>query len=121
MKISYYFSKEFGTSDNHDLETLRTHYYRARKEQAIEAVSNILKEDKAKIKSVDEERGEIIFDHMDYSGTATITATAFTEMAVDFNVMTYNILPTAKGKKVIEKLYKELDKKLDLKGLSLYK
>lgn len=121
MKIKYYFSKEFATSDNHEIETLRTHYYRARKEQAMEVVCDILKNDKAKVRSIDEERGEIIFDHMDYSGTATVTATSFSEMAIDFNVLTYNVLPTAKGKKVIENIYKLIDKKLDLKGLSLYK
>ena len=81
----------------------------------------LLKNDKAKVRSIDEDRGEIIFDHMDYSGTATVTATSFSEMAIDFNVLTYNVLPTAKGKKIIENIYKLIDKKLDFKGLSLYK
>ena len=41
MKAKYYFSKDFQTSDNHDIESLRTRYYRARKEQAIEVIQNI--------------------------------------------------------------------------------
>ena len=43
-------------------------------------------------------RGEIIFDHIDYNACATITAVSFYEIAVDFNVFTYNILPNAFGK-----------------------
>ena len=121
MKIKYYFAKDFQTSDNHDLDTLRTHYYRARKEETIEAVQEMAKEFKCKIKYVDEERGEIIFDHLDYNACATVTATSYTEKAIDFNLLTYNVLPTALGKKVIEKFYKYLDKKLQLKGIGLYK
>lgn len=121
MKIKYYFSKDFQTSDNHELETLRTHYYRSRKEIALEEVQNMAKEFKCKIKHVDSERGEIIFDHLDYNACATITATSYTEMAIDFNILTYNVLPTALGKKVIEKFYNYLDKKLEFKGTGLYK
>lgn len=121
MKLKYYFSKDFYTSDNHELETMQTHYYRVRKEKAIEAVCEMLKDEKAKVKSIDQERGEVIFDHMDYSGTATISSPSFTETGIDFNVLTFNFLPTAKGKKVIENFYKILDKKLDFKGSGLYK
>ena len=39
------------------------------------------------------------------------------EIAIDFQVMTFNILPGAKGKKVIERLYSELDKELELKKM----
>ena len=121
MKLKYYFSKDFQSSDYHELETLRTHYYRARKEQAMEVVQAMAKEFKSKIKYVDEERGEIIFDHLDFNACATITATTYSEMAIDFNIMTYNVLPTALGKKFIEKFYKYLDQKLEFKGISLYR
>ena len=63
----------------------------------------------------------IIFDHPDYNACATITALSYYEIAVDFNVLTYNVLPTALGKKVIEKFYKHLDGKLEFKGIGLYK
>ncbi len=121
MKLKYYFAKDFQTSDNHELESLRTHYYRARRDQAVEVVQEMIKEFKCKIKSIDEERGEIIFDHLDYESTAIITGTSYTEMAIDFTIFTYNVLPTAFGKKIIEKFYQYLDKKLELKGIALYK
>lgn len=121
MRFKHYFSKDFQTSDNHEIESLRTRYYRARKEQAVEVVQEMAKDLKAKVKHVDTERGEIIFDHLDYNACATITATSYTEMAIDFNILTYNVLPTAPGKKFIEKFYKYLDGKLEYKGTSLYK
>lgn len=121
MKIKYYFAKDFQTSDSHELESLRTRYYQCRKEEAIEVVINMAKEFKCKVKSVDEERGEIIFDHMDYNACATITSTSYFEQAIDFNMLAHNILPTAFGKKVIEKFYKHIDSKLKYKGSGLYK
>ena len=121
MKFKYYFAKDFQTSDKHEIETLRTHYYRNRKEDVIDVVVEMAKSLKAKVKSVDEERGEIIFDHIDYNACATITAVSFYEIAVDFNVFTYNILPNAFGKKVIEKFYKQIDAKLEVKGIGLHR
>ena len=121
MKIKYYFTKDFQTSDKHEIETLRTHYYRNRKEDVIQKVQEMAKAFKAKVKSVDEERGEIIFDHIDYNACATVTAVSFYEIAVDFNILTYNVLPTAPGKKFIEKFYKHLDSNLEFKGIGLYK
>ena len=121
MKLKYYFSKDFQTSDNHELETLRTHYYRSLKDKAMDIVVAMAKEMKCKVKHVDTERGEIIFDHVDYNACAIVTATSYTEMAIDFTILTYNVLPTAFGKKVIEKFYKHLDSKLEFKGTGLYK
>ena len=108
MKIKYYFQKDFQTSDKHELESLRTHYYRNRKDDVMDRVQEMAKALKAKVKHVDEERGEIIFDHIDYNACATITAVSFYEIAVDFNVLTYNVLPTGLGKKVIEKFQKSI-------------
>lgn len=121
MKLKYYFSKDFQTSDNHELESLRTHYYRSLKEKAMDTIVAMAKEMKCKVKHVDTDRGEIIFDHLDYNACAIITATSYTEMAIDFTILTYNVLPTALGMKVIEKFYKHLDSKLEFKGTSLYK
>ena len=121
MKLRDYFSKDFQTSDNHEIETLRTHYYRCLKDKALETVVAMAKEMKCKVKHVDNDRGEIIFDHLDYNACAIITATSYTEMAIDFTILTYNVLPTAPVKKAIEKFYKYLDSKLEFKGTGLYK
>lgn len=121
MTFKDYFSKTFETSDNHHIGSLRTHYYRVRKEDAFDAVLAVLKGMKTIIKSSDPERGEIIVDASDFSGTVSITATSYTEIAVDIIVMTYNVLPSAKGKKIIEKFYDLLDKRIPLKGIALHR
>ncbi len=115
MTIKDYFSKTFETSDNHYIPTLKTHYYSARKEDAIKACNEVLKEMQSINKTIDEERGEIIVDAASFSGTVTLVNTSFSVVAVDIQVLTYNFFPTGKGKKVIEKFYELLDKKLILK------
>ena len=64
---------------------------------------------------------EIYFETSDYSCICKVTATSPVETAVDFKVTTYNLFGFGKGKKVIEELYKLLDKKLTFKGVGLFK
>lgn len=120
MTFKDYFSKTFETSDNHHIQTLKTHYYRCRKEDVVDAAIQVIKKMGAIITDQNLDRGEIIVDASDFSGTITITATSFTEIALDISVITYNFLPTAKGKKVIEKFYELADKVIPLKGVGLH-
>ena len=48
MKIKYYFQKDFQTSDKHELESLRTHYYRNRKDDVMDRVQEMAKALKVK-------------------------------------------------------------------------
>lgn len=120
MTFKDYFSKTFETSDNHHIQTLKTHYYRCRKEEVIDASIQVIKKMGAVITDKNLDRGEIIVDASDFSGTITITATSFTEIALDISVITYNFLPTAKGKRVIEKFYELADSIIPLKGIGLH-
>ena len=47
MKFKDYFSKTFATSDNHYIQSLKTHYYHARKEDVMNACLEVLKKMKA--------------------------------------------------------------------------
>lgn len=120
MDFKDYFSKSFETRDAHHIQSLKTHYYRCRKEEVIDAVKVVLKEMQAIIRSVEIDRGELVVDASIFSGTVIVTALSFTEVAVDMQVITYNFLPTAKGKKVIEEFYSRLDKLIPLKGIGLH-
>lgn len=115
MRLKYYFSKDFETRDHHELEPLRTKYYSCRKDEAMDAVESIAREMKCKICYRDNERYEVMFENASFTATATITSTSFRETAVDFKVLTYNILPTAKGIKVITDLYQRLGKQIQFK------
>ena len=120
MKFKDYFSKTFATSDNHYLQSLKTHYYHARKEDVMNACMQVLKQMKAIVRSVNDDYGEIVVDAGSFSGTIIITALTYTEIACDLSIITYNILPSAKGKKIIEEFYSLLDKIVPLKGLGLH-
>lgn len=121
MKFRDYFSNDFETSDNHYLPSLRSHYYRCRNEDAMEAVKKTAKKEKAIIKYFDPERHEIIFETPKYSVTATVISPSIGETAVDFKIITYSLLPMGKGVKIIERLYRELDNLLPFKGIGLYR
>lgn len=120
MKFKDYFTNDFETSDNHYLNSLRTHYYRCNKDMAFSKLHDMINELKAKVKYEDKERGEIIFENRDFAVTATIVSPTYSETAIDLKVTTFKILPLGKGKKYIEEFYKKLDNKLPFKGLGLY-
>ena len=121
MKFSDYFSNNFETKEDHMYETLRTHYYRARLEEAKKEVLDLIEREKGKIIDDNEKYSEIYYETPSYNCTVTLIATTPVEIAIDFRVTTYNFISFGKGKKVIENLYKDLDSKLSYKGISLYK
>jgi hypothetical protein len=120
MKFKDYFSNTFETSEHHYIPTLKSRYYSCRNEQALEAVRAVVKKLNAYIKFVDHDRHEVLFENPSYSGTATIVSLSYTVTAVDFMIITQSLLPLGKGKKIIEELYKELDKVIPFKDVGLY-
>lgn len=112
MAFKDYFRKNFETRDNHEYVSLRTHYYLAKKEEAISAIEELLKKEKALSTVVNMERGEIVFEARDCSGTFSVINVSYTNCAIDIQVNTYNIFPSLKGIKIIEHYYEELDKVL---------
>lgn len=121
MRFKDYFVKDFETNDDHFYPELRTHYYRCKGDDAIDAVHHLINDEKGKIIDENEMYQEIYFETSGYSCICKVTVTSPVETAVDFKVTTYNIFGFGKGKKVIEELYKKLDKKLTFKGVGLFK
>ncbi len=89
MRFKDYFSNDFETSDNHYLNTLRTHYYRCTKDTAFMKMHEIIKEMRANVKYEDKVRGEIIFEVPSFMATATIVSPTYSETAVDLKVTTF--------------------------------
>ena len=121
MRFKDYFVKDFETNDDHFYPELRTHYYRCKGDDAIDAIHQLIKEEKGKIIDENEMYQEIYFDTSGYSCICKVTVTSPVETAVDFKVTTYNLFGFGKGKKVIEELYQKLDKKITFKGVGLFK
>ena len=121
MKFKDLFNKNYETSDNHQDEELKSHYYRARYEEAVKAVKDLALSEKATITDENEVYKEILFENNSYSCVCKITDTTPVEMSIDFKIETYSFFSFGKGKKIIASFYKFLDSKLSFKGVGLFK
>ena len=121
MKFLDNFKKNFETSDNSDSQELCSHYYRAKANDGLKAIKELIVEMNAKLIDENNDYLEILFEGLDYSCTAKITSTTPVEIGIDFNIITYNFISFGKGMKLIKSFYEYLDKKLPLKGISLYR
>jgi len=121
MRFRDYFTNNFETGENHYIPSLRTRYYRCRNEDAKDAVKQVVKEEKGKIKAILDEHHEIFFHAPQYTSTITVISPRISETAVDIKITTYKLLPRGLGKKIIERIYKKIDSKLPFKGVGLYK
>ena len=121
MKFRDMFNKSYETSDNNSEETLKSHYYRARYEEALKMVRELVEAEKATITDENEVYKEILFENNSYSCVCKITDTTPVEMAIDFKIETFGFFSFGKGKKIIAGFYKFLDSKLNFKGVGLFK
>ncbi len=113
--------KNFETSDNSTYKELETRYYRAKLEDGMEALKEMISEVKAMVIDENEYYQEILFETPQYSCTAKVTATTPVEIAIDFTINTFNFIGMGKGLKYIQSFYVILDKKLPFKGTCLYR
>ncbi|MDD3382152.1 MAG: hypothetical protein PHT83_01430 [Bacilli bacterium] len=122
MKILDYFSNDFETTEDHYIPSLKTRYYRARNEEAYEKIKQVIALEKGRIKSESANYHEIFFETPKYSAVIIYISPRINETAIDIKVTTFRMFGLmGPGKKIIEKIYQELDKVLPYKGTSLYK
>jgi hypothetical protein len=115
-KLKSYFTNHNETRDNHQDETMRSHYYKTTQKKALEAVKEILEQmDGYSITSISEERGEMSVKGKKVFMVVTVIGVRPFETSVDFSVTTNTVLiPIDFGysQKVIKGLYENLDRKL---------
>ena len=122
MKFLNYFSNEFETREDHYIPSLKTRYYRVRNEEAYEKIKQVILQEKGRIKSESTNYHEIFYETPKYSAVIIYLSPKISETAIDIKVTTYRMFGLlGPGKKIIERLYQELDKVLPYKGTSLYK
>lgn len=121
MKFRDYFSNNFETSENHEIDSLKTRYYRGRNEKVKEVAYDLIRQEKGTITDDIPQFSELIFNTSTYSATLTIVSPRMSETAIDIKVTTYYTIAAGRGKKIIERLYKYFDDNLPFKGASLYK
>ena len=121
MKFREYFQSAFETSETHNIPSLRTRYYRCRKEDAMNTLLKIAKSKKVYNFYKNEHFYEVSYETSGYIFYAKIVSTSVMETSVDIKVTTKTLFPFGKGKKIIEEYYSELDKLLPFKGVSLFR
>lgn len=122
MGIKEFFSNRAETGEKHPNDALKTHYFKATKEQAFAAAREVLQKNyKGEIVTNSPERGEIVFQ-VTGGKKALIVVTVVSvrpyRTAIDFSVSTETPLPVDFGnsKKIVETSYKALQQKLTFMG-----
>lgn len=117
-----FFSKNYETKDHHEVEVLRTKYYKCTPKKAFSELELYFnKLESVRVESISEDRGEIgfVFEKGRKRSFIVLTVVGVRpfETAVDFHAYTDTAFPTDFGysKKLIELFYKEVDKRLPKK------
>ena len=116
MGIFDSFKKHYETTDSAVDPILVTHYYRNNFNQVKEALMQSAKELDYKVTYENDERKEFVFKHSDSEVIITVININPIETAVDFTVNTSGVFSFGKGKKLIQELYQNLDKRLKVKN-----
>ena len=113
MKVKDFFSNDFETSDNHFDELLRTKYYRVDNKKATFELKEIMHQMGFELLEELEEYHELHYYKPNVEVIASIFPDSFFKQGFDFKVNTTYFFPRGRGRKVIEKIYQELDKKFE--------
>jgi len=109
--------KHYETRDSATDKMLLTHYYRNNYQQVKKGLLDTANALGFNVTYENDERKEFVFKRRDCEVIVTVVNITPIETTVDFTVNTFGIFSFGKGKKVIEDLYQDLDKRLMLKGL----
>lgn len=109
------------TKENETTDLLKTHYYKASYTQIKEAYLEVLKPLRHEVLSVNDDFGEIFSETAHLSCTAKIIMQNPKETSIDFYINSeYLFASSKKAVKFIEQVYNAIEKKYELKGLSLH-
>lgn len=113
------------TSEQHVDERLKTHYFKANKNEVLRVLKHILDEDtNFRELGISEERGEVTFE-VRQPKNAFVVVTVITvkgnKTAVDMNVSTESALPFNFGnnQRLITSIYEDLKRRLPFIGTSM--
>lgn len=125
--ISWRYQKFSGTSENHQDEQLRTHYYKANFNQVFQSVEQLLESDPVyKVSIISKDHGEISAEISRASAfmTVTVVTTKPFETAVDLHISTEKfslagINPSLR--KELLAFYQKLDQQIPFIGSGIYR
>lgn len=109
------------TKENETVDLLKTHYYKASYEQIKQVYLETLKTLHHKVISVNDDFGEIFSEVPHLSCTAKIIMQTPKETSIDFYINSeYLLFSSKKAYKFIHEVLTQIEKKYELKGLSLH-
>ncbi|MDE6583962.1 MAG: hypothetical protein K2K15_01030 [Anaeroplasmataceae bacterium] len=115
-------AKIIETSEKAVEEILQTHYYKTSYEKLKEYYLEILEKLGARIISIDDNYLEIFAERPHMSIQAKIIEQTPVETSIDFYILAeYLFGNKSKAYSFIQAVYNEIEKKYELKGLSLHK
>lgn len=109
------------TKENETVELLKTHYYKASYTQIKDAYLEILKSLRHEVLSINDDFGEIFSESAHLACTAKIIMQNPKETSIDFYINSeYLFASSKKAYRFIEQVLNAIEKKYELKGLSLH-
>lgn len=109
------------TFENESIDLLKTHYYKASYDQMKELYLEIVKKLGHTVNSVNDDYSEIFTEVPHMAVTAKIIMQTPKETSIDFYISAEYLFGSAKkAYKFIQTVYNEIEKKYELKGLSLH-
>lgn len=109
------------TKENETIDLLKTHYYKASYDQIKEAYLEIIKSLKHRVLSINDDYSEIFSETAHMAVTTKIIMQTPKETSIDFYIDAEFLFGSSKKSlSFIQKVYTELEKKYELKGLSLH-
>lgn len=115
MAIGDMFLNHFETSDNPKDTRLKSHYYGNDYQNTQNAISTVFQSSGYKLINVDNKYNEMLFEQKKIKITVAICKVSLCETRVDLIINTSYIFPLGRGMKIVDELYRQLDKKLTLK------
>ncbi len=115
MALSDNFLNNFETSDNPKDLRLSTHYYANDLETTTFKIKSAMSNTEYVLMHEDNYYNELLFEYKNRRVVISLYRVSLYETRVDMTVNTNFILPLKRGVKIIDSLFKEIDKVLTLK------
>lgn len=115
MAIADYFLNNFETSDNPKDVRLTTHYYSNDLERTTSLIKQAMTATDYVLTHEDNYYNELLYEYKNKRVVISLYRVSLYETRVDMTVNTSYILPFKRGVKVIDEIFKVLDKVLTLK------
>lgn len=119
MGLSDLLRNNMETSENHRISSLRSHYYKTNYRQAKDLVLGVVRKNNWKVSSQNDTYKEIYIQEKNFHIIITFVQVGAFLLAIDVKVNAYGLIGLNKPRKMIEGFYKQLDKALEFKGISM--